>query len=120
VLVVEDEAMIAALIEGILDDAGCAVVGPVATVAGALDAIDSQTIDAALLDVSVNGAKAYPVADRLAARGIPLVFVSGFSKRDLPRGYRRYAYVSKPFEPQEILTQLELSRASAAQRSAVG
>jgi len=116
VLVVEDEAMIATLIESILADAGCAVVGPVATVPRALETIASEKVDIALLDVSVNGTTAYPVADQLEARGIPLVFVSGFSKQDIPLRYRTYAYVPKPFEPEEILVVLERSIGSSGGR----
>lgn len=107
VLVVEDEAMVAALIEIIVSDAGCVVVGPIATVCRALETIECERVDAALLDVRVNGRQAYPVADALTARGIPFVFVSGFARTDLPANYRRCAYVPKPFQPRAILAWLD-------------
>ena len=107
VLVVEDEAMVAALIEIILSDAGCVVVGPIATVTRALETIERERVDAALLDVRVNGRQAYPVADALAARGIPFAFVSGFARKDMPANYRPCAYVTKPFQPGAILGWLD-------------
>ena len=107
VLVVEDEAMIATLLESILADAGCSVVGPIGTVGRALETLECDKVDVALLDVSVNGRDAYPIADKLKERNIPMVFVSGFSQQNMPSRYRRYAYLAKPFEPEAILAMLE-------------
>jgi CheY-like chemotaxis protein len=106
VLVVEDEAIIAALIENALVEEGCSVIGPVATLARALEAIEKTKVDAALLDISVNGRDTYPVADILAARGVPFIFVSGFTLKDLPTSYRHCAHITKPFEPSAIITAL--------------
>jgi CheY-like chemotaxis protein len=107
ILVVEDEAMVAMLIEIIVSDAGCVVVGPIATVRRALETIERERVDAALLDVRVNGCQAYPVADALMARGIPFVFVSGFARKEMPANYRRCAYIAKPFQPDAILASLD-------------
>src|SRR5262249_9373290 len=106
VLVVEDEAMIAVLIEGILEDAGCSIVGPVSTVGGALETIERERFDVAVLDVSVNGCDVYPVADFLTANDVPVVFVSGFSRQDMPSRFRRHAHLTKPFEPDAMLAIL--------------
>jgi CheY-like chemotaxis protein len=107
VLVVEDEAMIAVLIETILREAGCSIVGPVASSGNALEKIAHEKLDAALLDVRIDGDDAYTVADTLTARGIPFVFVSGFDQKDIPAIYRRCAHVAKPFRPDSILTCLD-------------
>jgi DNA-binding response OmpR family regulator len=107
VVIVEDEAMIAGLIESILSAAGWSVVGPVATLERALEAIDRGRLDAALLDVRVNGHDAYAVADVLMGRGIPFIFVSGFTRKQMPSGYRNCAYIAKPFTPDAILARLE-------------
>jgi CheY-like chemotaxis protein len=106
VLIVEDEALIAGLIEKILGDAGCTVIGPVASAKHALNIIEQGPIDAVLLDISAGDEEAYPVADLLADRGIPFMFVSGYAQRDMPVKYRQYAYISKPFEPAEMLALL--------------
>src|SRR5262249_49379673 len=107
VLIVEDEAMIAGLIESILSAAGWSVVGPVATLERALATVERGRLDAALLDVRINGPDAYAVADGLVRRNIPFVFVSGFSRKQMPPGYRECAYIAKPFTPDAILALLE-------------
>jgi CheY-like chemotaxis protein len=106
VLVIEDESIIAALIENALIDGGCSVVGPVATLGRALETIEKTDIDAALLDIRICGRDTYPIADVLAARGVPFIFVSGFSRNDLPRRYRHCAHITKPFGPNTIMAAL--------------
>lgn len=72
VLVVEDEAMVAMLVEDLLEDLGCTVIGPASNVAEALAIISREDgIDVALLDVDLAGKPSLPVADVLADRGIP-------------------------------------------------
>src|SRR5215472_16235542 len=88
VLIIEDEAMIAGMIETILSAAGWSVVGPVGTLERALDTIERERLDAALLDVRINGRDVYGVADVLMQRGIPFIFVSGFTRKQMPPGYR--------------------------------
>src|SRR5215472_8264091 len=107
VLIVEDEAMIAGLIESILRKGGWSVVGPVATLERALETIERERLDAALLDVRINGRDVYAVADVLMGRGIPFVFVSGFARKQMPPGYRDCAHIAKPFTPQAILALLD-------------
>jgi CheY-like chemotaxis protein len=107
VLIVEDEAVIAGLIETILSEAGYSIVGPVATLEGALATIERQRLDAALLDIRINGHDAYAVADVLMKRRIPFIFVSGFTRKQMPPGYRHCAYIAKPFMPDAILALLE-------------
>src|SRR6516165_10464062 len=99
VLIVEDEALIAGLIESILSAAGWSVVGPVATLERALEAIERGRLDAALLDVRINGHDAFAAADVLMRRRIPFIFVSGFTRKQMPPGYRHCAYIAKPFAP---------------------
>jgi CheY-like chemotaxis protein len=107
VLIVEDEAVIAGLIETILSEAGYSIVGPVATLERALATIEREPFDAALLDVRINGHDAYAVADVLMKRGIPFIFVSGFTRKQMLAAYRHCAYIAKPFTPDAILALLE-------------
>jgi DNA-binding response OmpR family regulator len=107
VLIVEDEAMIAGLIEAILSAAGWSVIGPVGTLEGALETIERERFDAALLDVRINGHDVYAVADVLMRRRIPFIFVSGFARKQMPPGYRDCAHIAKPFTPDAILALLE-------------
>jgi DNA-binding response OmpR family regulator len=116
VLIVEDEAVIASLIESTLAEAGYSVVGPVATVEQALESVKGRRCDAAVLDVRVNGREIYSVADALGDCGIPFVFVSGFAQEDMPPKYRSHPYVAKPFHPATILARLIKIMPRAADR----
>src|SRR5580658_1292176 len=102
VLLVEDEMLVAWLIEDMLADLGCAVVGPASSVNQALAMIDAEAIDAAVLDVNLNGQMSYPVADALLARGVPFVFSTGYASNRLQEGYRTYSALQKPYHMTEL------------------
>lgn len=102
ILVVEDEAMIAMLLEDILDELGCAVVGPVARADQALTAIEAESLDGAVLDVNLNGEPSYEVADALAARGVPFMFITGYGEAGLKDGYRHHPVMQKPFTRDDL------------------
>ena len=80
VLLVEDESMVALLLEDMLAELGHEVVGPVARLDKALEMAQRQALDVALLDVNLNGKEIYPVAEALAAREVPFVFVTGYGR----------------------------------------
>jgi CheY-like chemotaxis protein len=104
ILVVEDEALVAILMRDVLCELGFAVVGPVATMAQALAAAREAPIDAAILDVNVGGEAIYPVADALAARGLPFVFVTGYSADAIERRYARVPVLEKPIQSDVLRT----------------
>jgi CheY-like chemotaxis protein len=107
VLVVEDEAMIAMDLHGILRRAGCEVIGPVGRVeAATLRADDEPPPDIALLDINVGGESVFVVADALAARRIPFVFVTGYGKDVLPERFRERPMTTKPYSTGHLLTML--------------
>ena len=103
VLVVEDEFLVAMEIELLLEDFGCAVVGPVASVDEALEAIREQKLDGAIVDLNLHGEYAYPVAEALRAREVPFVFVSGYTGLpDPPATLRKAPRLRKPFAAAEL------------------
>ena len=102
VLMVEDEMMVAWLLEDMLTDLGCAVIGPAGNVNQALAMIEAELIDAAVLDVNLNGEMSYPIADALAARGVPFVFVTGYDKGRIIDGYQSFPVLQKPFHRSEL------------------
>lgn len=110
VLVVEDEALVAMLLETMLQDMGCRVLGPAARVEEALETVAAEArIDAAILDVNVAGRTVYPVAEALAARGVPLVFSTGYGLGGLDPAWSHCVAVQKPYtEPmiQQALMQV--------------
>src|SRR5690349_635084 len=89
-LVVEDEMVAAWLLEKMITDLGYEVVGPAARVKEALAMIEPEAIDAVFLDINLNGKKSYPVADALAARGVPFFFSTGYNKDSMPEAYRDF------------------------------
>jgi CheY-like chemotaxis protein len=98
ILVVEDESLVAMLLETILEDMGCTPVGPAATVDDGLAlATDGERLDAALLDVNVAGRQVFPVADALKDSGVPFVFSTGYGEGGLPDQWRGHPTIQKPF-----------------------
>ena len=108
ILVVEDEALVAMLVEDALLDAGAAVLGPAATVAEALALLDREPTppDAAVLDLNLAGETSTPVADVLAARGIPFVVATGYGASGLPSGHAHVPVLAKPYDPDELTAAL--------------
>jgi DNA-binding response OmpR family regulator len=106
VLVVEDEFLVATLIEDMLLAAGCVVAGPIPRLSEALDAADRGTFDAAVLDVNLGGNRVYPVADALSRRNVPFVFVTGYSSGVLPSEYAKRPRLCKPFKMADLLRTL--------------
>jgi CheY-like chemotaxis protein len=103
VLIVEDEALVAMLLETILEDMGCTPVGPVGTVAEGLDMVaGAGPFDSALLDVNLAGHQVFPVAQALRDRGIPFVFSTGYGEGGLPDEWRGLPTVQKPFSETAI------------------
>jgi DNA-binding NtrC family response regulator len=106
VLVVEDEMLISLLIEDVLADQNCAVVGPFERVSAALEAARSASFDLAVLDVNVGGVKIYPVAEVLATRNIPFVLVSGYGLAAIPPEHPDWQVCNKPFDPEDLVAAL--------------
>ena len=106
VLVVEDEFLVATLIEDMLKSAGCVVSGPVPRLAEALDAVHSGTFDAAVLDVNLAGDRIDPVADVLSRRNVPFVFVTGYGTGGLPAVHAERPRLCKPFKMADLLDTL--------------
>jgi len=106
VLVVEDEYLVAMLIKDILEGAGCVVMGPVPRLSEALDAVDHDTCDAAILDVNLAGERIDPVARALSRRNVPFVFVTGYGPGGLPREFTQRPRVCKPFRMDDLLGTL--------------
>jgi CheY-like chemotaxis protein len=119
VLLVEDEIMIALLVEEILVEFSHTVVGPASRIDHALELVASEAIDVAILDVNIDDKDVYPVAEALAARGIPFMFVSGYGT--LPERFRDRPRLTKPFRQRallELLVELGDERLAATRYAA--
>jgi DNA-binding response OmpR family regulator len=107
VLVVEDTLFVAEFIVDGLQDLGCDVVGPAPRVAQGLALATAEPLDGALLDVNLAGEFCFPIAEALAARGVPFALLTGYNDVSLPPEFRRVPRLTKPFELKELAKLVE-------------
>ena len=114
VLVVEDEMMVSMLIEDMLTDLGCTVVGPAARLDEAMDLARDSDIDCAVLDVNLGGQPIFPLADLLREKGAPFAFATGYGDAGLREVDKGSPVLQKPFR------EGDLARVLGELRAAVG
>ncbi len=112
ILVVEDEPIIAVMLDDMLEELGFDVVASVSHVTAAVAIIEREAIDIALLDVNLGTEKIDPVADLLAQKSCPFVFTTGYGKAGVPAGHVDHVVVQKPFHFDNLAAALrqELAR----------
>jgi len=116
VLVVEDEALVGIMIQECLTELGFQIVGPVCTASDALAAAKAGDFDAAILDINLGDGMVYQVAEILARRPVPFVFVTGYDADSIDSRFRDIPILQKPVE-REMLQKLF---AQGASRSVAG
>ena len=108
ILIVEDEPLIAMMLEDFLDVLDKQSAGTADCVAAALAAIEGGSVDAAILDVNLRGGEtSAPIADALAARGIPFIFATGGSGDSVDDRFRDRPRLMKPFTMDGVAKALE-------------
>ena len=107
VLLVEDETLLALDLEMTLAHSGCKVIGAFATARAALAELARSWPDAAVLDLNLNGETSLAVADALAERGVPFVFVTGYDRDQLPPRHKKAPMVAKPYSGTELVQALQ-------------
>lgn len=105
ILIVEDEFIVAAMAEDMLCDLGATVVGPAGTIARGLSLAETEPLDAALLDVNMNGERIDPVVEALMARGVPFVFATGYGAGGVGVG-RDAPVLDKPYTQDALVVAL--------------
>jgi PAS domain S-box-containing protein len=113
VLLVEDEALVAMMIQECLGDFGYQVVGPIATATEAAVRAEDGNFEAAVLDINLGDGAVYPIADMLAARGVPFVFVTGYDAESVEPRFRNIPILQKPIE-RDVLQRVFVVAAKAA------
>ena len=98
VLLVEDEALVGMMMTDFLRDIGFHVVGPFGRVAEAIDAIEQEQLQAAILDINLRGELIYDLADELTGRGVPIVFVTGYGADAVDRRFADFPVLQKPVD----------------------
>ena len=102
VLVVEDEMMVSMLIEDMLEDLGCTVVGPASRLDEAIELANTAELDCAVLDVNLGGQPIFPLADLLRAKGAPFAFATGYGDAGLREADRGSPVLQKPFREGDL------------------
>ena len=104
VLVLEDEALLAMLLEDVLVDLGCAVIGPFDRIEPALTALKTHpdSVDFGILDVNIAGQRSDAVALELDRLGVPFVFSTGYDESALDLLWRSKPCLRKPFRPADV------------------
>ena len=118
VLVVEDEMMIAMLIEDMLDEFGCKLVGPATSIPRALELIGKESIEIAILDLNLDGHDTYAIADALQEKNVPFIFATGYGSMGLRKEYGNRPVLQKPFQTQDL--EIALAQALAGSNVVTG
>ncbi|HEY0629712.1 MAG TPA: response regulator [Sphingomicrobium sp.] len=107
ILIVEDEYLIADDLAQLLQDAGAEVVGPAASLPQAMRlASDTEEIDAAALDINLRGVEVFPLADELAGRAVPMLFLTGYGHNHIPERFAHICRCEKPMEIGNVVREL--------------
>jgi CheY-like chemotaxis protein len=112
VLIIEDETLIALLLEDMLTELGCKVVGTAPTVGTAMEMVDQLAPALAVLDINLGGESSYGVADALASRGIRFVFSTGYADGRLDAPWQDRPVLQKPFGQEQLAEAVSLALAS--------
>jgi CheY-like chemotaxis protein len=111
ILVVEDELFVAMLVEDLLGELGCEVVGPAASASEAARAAEREVFDFALLDVNLgDGQTSFETAEILRGRGVPYAFVTGYGDQGVRPDLRDVPVLSKPIDPRHLARVIEALR----------
>lgn len=103
ILVVEDEPLLAFALEDMLTDVGCTVVGPAHNLRRAIQLVEQEDIDGAILDVNLAGERVFPLADLLAERRVPFLYVTGYGTSLLRERDHGCPVLQKPYDPQVLI-----------------
>jgi DNA-binding LytR/AlgR family response regulator len=106
VLVVEDEYLLAGEACAEFEAQGAIVIGPAANVEQALQLVEANRIDAALLDIRLRDDFVFPVAQLLLDKGVPFFFVTGYDALIIPDQFREVQRFTKPVDYQIIARAL--------------
>jgi DNA-binding response OmpR family regulator len=102
VFIVEDETMLAMLIELMLDDLGYAIAFHASTLAEGMAYARTGDFDVAILDINIIGGNSFPIAAAIEHRGIPFTFCSGYGRLGMPEAWADHLCVAKPFSSEQL------------------
>lgn len=102
ILLVEDEALVAMLLEDMVLELGAVVVGPESRLETAIYSAETADLDAAILDINLGGRRSYGVADALRLRGVPFAFATGYGESGVDPAHRGVPVLIKPYSDDDV------------------
>ena len=104
IFIVEDEALVAMMMEAMIEELGAVVVGTEARIPEALNFVAQRhgDIDVAVLDLNLGGSRSYDIAQAISGHGIPIVFSTGYDDGTIEDAWRNRPLLSKPFQLAEL------------------
>jgi DNA-binding response OmpR family regulator len=106
VLVVDDDLIIGLLVQDTLVKCGCTVAGPFDNMPDALRSAETESLDAAVLDINIAGEEVFPVAEILERRQVPFLFISGYGQAAIPADRPHWLACTKPFRAADLVAML--------------
>lgn len=113
VMIIEDEGIVAMLLEDMLSGLGHQVVASASNIEGATKLVADAQIDLAILDVNLNGHHTYSIAETLTSRGIPFIFATGYGNAGLKPEWRTAKVLQKPFTERDLAQLIDQTVAAA-------
>jgi CheY-like chemotaxis protein len=107
ILVVEDEDLVAMLVQDMVEEVGHKVVATAARLERAMTNAAQASIDFAILDLNLHGHETYEVAAVLSERKIPFIFTTGYSDDGIDQNWRNVPTVLKPFQSMDLLAAID-------------
>lgn len=102
ILVIEDSPVVAPFTADLLAELGCEVVGPAPNLAMGRELIESEQLDAALVDVHIRGERIFPLCEALEAKGVPFVLTSGYADWTMPDKWADRPRLQKPYTIEQV------------------
>lgn len=102
VLIVEDEPLVAKFLEELVTELGCVVAAVASNVDEATEKVSSTEFGMAILDLNLNGARAFRIAESLARKRVPFVFATAYGRGGVPQGWPRVPVLAKPFGKHQL------------------
>jgi CheY-like chemotaxis protein len=107
IFLVEDEALIRMMLADMVEELGHRVIAEAGNVAEARSLAETEDYDLAILDINLQGINVRPVAEAIAARSLPLLFLSGYGSAGLPEGFEGAPVLSKPCTSELLKNKID-------------
>jgi len=107
ILLVEDEFLVSLALEDDLKTLGATLVGPFNDLISGLSAAQTERFDLAVLDVNLGGTMVYPLAEDLMRRGVPFLFLSGYTAADMPSRFADIPRIAKPADTSRLVATIQ-------------